>query len=92
MTPILLCPPPLTFQSDIKPDDLLPKGSRTKERSKEKKPLKDRKKGQTADGLEKRAVKAKVDELVVSVYCGLRPTDNNHVAASTCLSTCAGVQ
>lgn len=69
MTPILLCPfpPPLTLQSDIKPDDLLLKGSKTKEKSKEKKSLKDKKKGQAADGTEKRPVKAKVDELVVSI-------------------------
>uniref|UniRef100_A0A3Q1IH20 Otoferlin n=1 Tax=Anabas testudineus TaxID=64144 RepID=A0A3Q1IH20_ANATE len=40
-------------------------GSKTKEKSKEKKNLKDKKKGQAADGFEKRPVKAKVDELVV---------------------------
>uniref|UniRef100_A0A7N6F629 C2 domain-containing protein n=1 Tax=Anabas testudineus TaxID=64144 RepID=A0A7N6F629_ANATE len=51
--------------SNIKPDDLLLKGSKTKEKSKEKKNLKDKKKGQAADGFEKRPVKAKVDELVV---------------------------
>ncbi|KAK2856173.1 hypothetical protein Q5P01_004908 [Channa striata] len=49
--------------ADIKPDDLLLKGSKMK--SKEKKSLKDKKKGQAADGSEKRRVKAKVDELVV---------------------------
>ncbi|XP_071335505.1 otoferlin isoform X6 [Trachinotus anak] len=51
--------------ADIKPDDLLMKGSKMKEKSKEKKSSKDKKKGQPADGTEKRPVKAKVDELVV---------------------------
>nr|XP_033504490.1 otoferlin isoform X11 [Epinephelus lanceolatus] len=51
--------------ADIKPDDLLLKGSKTKEKSKEKKGYKDNKKGQAADGSEKRPVKAKVDELMV---------------------------
>ncbi|XP_054474149.1 otoferlin [Anoplopoma fimbria] len=51
--------------ADIKPDDLLLKGSKTKEKSKEKKNYKDKKKGQAADGSDKRPVKAKVDELVV---------------------------
>uniref|UniRef100_A0A3B4VC77 Otoferlin n=1 Tax=Seriola dumerili TaxID=41447 RepID=A0A3B4VC77_SERDU len=49
----------------IKPDDLLPKGSKTKEKSREKKSSKDKRKNQAADGTEKRPVKAKVDELVV---------------------------
>lgn len=56
-----------TLQSDIKPDDLLLKGSKTKEKSKDKKSSKDKKKGQAVDGAEKRPVKAKVDEMVVSV-------------------------
>ncbi|XP_030577059.1 otoferlin [Archocentrus centrarchus] len=51
--------------ADIKPDDLLLKGSKMKEKGKEKKSSKDKKKGQAADGSEKRPVKAKVDELVV---------------------------
>ncbi|XP_035535226.1 otoferlin isoform X2 [Morone saxatilis] len=51
--------------ADIKPDDLLLKGSKTKEKSKEKKSSKDKKKGQAADSSEKRPVKAKVDELLV---------------------------
>ncbi|XP_074471831.1 otoferlin isoform X6 [Sebastes fasciatus] len=51
--------------ADIKPDDLLLKGSKTKEKSKEKKSSKDKKKGQAADGSDKRPVKAKVDELMV---------------------------
>nr|XP_046229596.1 otoferlin isoform X2 [Scatophagus argus] len=51
--------------ADIKPDDLLLKGSKTKEKSKEKKSSKDKKKGQAADGSEKRLLKAKVDELLV---------------------------
>lgn len=67
MTPSLrfhiLSHPPL--QSDIKSDDLLLKGSRTKDKSKEKKGSKDKKKGQAADGPEKRPAKAKVDELLV---------------------------
>ncbi|XP_068580675.1 otoferlin isoform X14 [Cebidichthys violaceus] len=50
---------------DIKPDDLLLKGSKTKEKSKEKKSSRDKKKGQAADGSDKRPVKAKVDELMV---------------------------
>uniref|UniRef100_A0A3B4H5A1 Otoferlin n=1 Tax=Pundamilia nyererei TaxID=303518 RepID=A0A3B4H5A1_9CICH len=40
-------------------------GSKTKERGKEKKNSKDKRKGQAADGSERRPVKAKVDELVV---------------------------
>lgn len=59
----ILSHPPL--QSDIKSDDLLLKGSRTKDRSKEKKGSKDKKKGHAADGPEKRPSKAKVDELLV---------------------------
>ncbi|KAG8011347.1 Otoferlin [Nibea albiflora] len=51
--------------ADIKPDDLLMKGSKTKEKSREKKSSKEKKKGQAADGSEKRPVKAKVDELLV---------------------------
>uniref|UniRef100_UPI0037E85376 otoferlin n=1 Tax=Semicossyphus pulcher TaxID=241346 RepID=UPI0037E85376 len=51
--------------ADFKPDDLLLKGSKTKEKSKEKKNSKDKKKGQAADGAEKKPVKAKVDELLV---------------------------
>ncbi|XP_029318834.1 otoferlin isoform X5 [Cottoperca gobio] len=51
--------------ADIKHDDLPLKGSKTKEKSKEKKSYKDKKKGQAADGSEKRPVKAKVDELMV---------------------------
>uniref|UniRef100_A0A672H7B9 Otoferlin a n=1 Tax=Salarias fasciatus TaxID=181472 RepID=A0A672H7B9_SALFA len=39
-------------------------GSKMKEKSKEKKSAKDKKKGQAADGAEKRPVKARVDELV----------------------------
>uniref|UniRef100_A0A3Q3FEK4 Otoferlin n=1 Tax=Labrus bergylta TaxID=56723 RepID=A0A3Q3FEK4_9LABR len=49
----------------FKPDDLLLKGSKTKEKNKEKKGFKDKKKGPTADGTEKKPVKAKVDELLV---------------------------
>uniref|UniRef100_A0A4W6ERT2 Otoferlin a n=1 Tax=Lates calcarifer TaxID=8187 RepID=A0A4W6ERT2_LATCA len=49
----------------IKPDDLLLKGSKTKEKIKEKKSSKDKKKSQAADGAEKQPVKAKVDELMV---------------------------
>ncbi|XP_035851281.1 otoferlin isoform X11 [Sander lucioperca] len=51
--------------ADIKHDDLLLKGSKTKEKSKEKKSSKDKKKGHAADGSEKRTVKARVDELMV---------------------------
>ncbi|CAK6961861.1 otoferlin isoform X12 [Scomber scombrus] len=51
--------------ADIKPDDLLLKGSRIKEKGKEKKSSKDKKKGQAVDGPEKRPVKARVDELMV---------------------------
>uniref|UniRef100_A0A672H703 Otoferlin n=1 Tax=Salarias fasciatus TaxID=181472 RepID=A0A672H703_SALFA len=53
-----------THALDVKPDDLLLKGSKMKEKSKEKKSAKDKKKGQAADGAEKRPVKARVDELV----------------------------
>lgn len=48
------------------------KGSKTKERSKEKKSSKEKKKGQATDGSEKRPVKAKVDELLVSMSFTLR--------------------
>nr|XP_020443823.1 otoferlin isoform X5 [Monopterus albus] len=51
--------------ADIKPDDLLLKGSRTKEKGKEKKSSKDKKKSQAADSLEKQPFKVKLDELVV---------------------------
>ncbi|XP_039980979.1 LOW QUALITY PROTEIN: otoferlin [Xiphias gladius] len=51
--------------ADIKPDDLLLKGSKIKEKSKEKRSSKDKKKSGAADGTERRPVKAKVDELVV---------------------------
>ncbi|KAM9339086.1 otoferlin isoform 1-T1 [Symphorus nematophorus] len=51
--------------ADIKPDDLLLKGSKMKEKSKEKKSTKDKRKGQAADGTEKRPAKARVDELLV---------------------------
>ncbi|XP_038583171.1 otoferlin isoform X3 [Micropterus salmoides] len=51
--------------ADIKPNDLLMKGSKSREKSKEKKSSKDKKKGQAVDGSEKRPVKAKVDELLV---------------------------
>ncbi|XP_070843942.1 otoferlin isoform X13 [Chaetodon trifascialis] len=40
-------------------------GSKTKEKSKDKKSSKEKKKGQAADGSEKRPLKAKVDELLV---------------------------
>uniref|UniRef100_A0A8D3C139 Otoferlin a n=1 Tax=Scophthalmus maximus TaxID=52904 RepID=A0A8D3C139_SCOMX len=49
----------------IKPDDLLLKGSKTKERGKDKKSSKDKKKSHASDGMEKRPVKARVDELLV---------------------------
>ncbi|XP_029984053.1 otoferlin isoform X6 [Sphaeramia orbicularis] len=51
--------------ADIKPDDLLLKGSKMKEKGKEKKSSKDKKKGHAVDGSEKQPVKPKVDELVV---------------------------
>ncbi|XP_008294276.1 otoferlin isoform X2 [Stegastes partitus] len=51
--------------ADIKPDDLLLKGSKMKEKTKEKKSSKDKKKGLATDGSEKRPVKTKVDELMV---------------------------
>ncbi|XP_024860788.1 otoferlin isoform X6 [Kryptolebias marmoratus] len=51
--------------ADNRPDDLHLRGSKMKERSKEKKSSKDKKKGQAADGSEKRPVKPKVDELMV---------------------------
>ncbi|XP_058469621.1 otoferlin isoform X11 [Solea solea] len=48
------------------PDDLLLKGSKTKEKSKDKKSSKDKKKGhQAADGTDNEPVKSRVDELVV---------------------------
>ncbi|XP_041660479.1 otoferlin isoform X17 [Cheilinus undulatus] len=50
---------------DFKPDDLLLKGSKTKDKSKEKKGFKDKKKGQVVDGAEKKPPKARVDELMV---------------------------
>lgn len=54
-------------ESDIKPDDLLLKGSKTKEKSRDKKSSKDKKKSQAVNGAEKQPVKARVDELVVSI-------------------------
>ncbi|XP_047430131.1 otoferlin isoform X4 [Mugil cephalus] len=51
--------------ADVKPDDLILKGPKTKEKSKEKKSSKDKKKGHAADASENRPVKAKVDELMV---------------------------
>lgn len=48
------------------------KGSKSREKSKEKKSSKDKKKGQAVDGSEKRPVKAKVDELLVSMSLPLR--------------------
>lgn len=63
-------PPTISYfthlpQSDIKPDDLLPKGSKTKEKCKEKKGAKDKRKGQAVDGAEKQPGKGRVDEMVV---------------------------
>ncbi|XP_061890913.1 otoferlin isoform X2 [Entelurus aequoreus] len=49
--------------ADIKSDDLVRKGSRTKD--KYKKSSKDKRKGHALDGAEKRTTKAKVDELLV---------------------------
>ncbi|XP_072218043.1 otoferlin isoform X9 [Leuresthes tenuis] len=51
--------------ADIRPDDLHLKGSKMKDKGKEKKNSKEKKRGQATDGSEKRPVKAKVDELVV---------------------------
>uniref|UniRef100_A0A7N8Y6B1 Otoferlin n=1 Tax=Mastacembelus armatus TaxID=205130 RepID=A0A7N8Y6B1_9TELE len=45
--------------------DLLLKGSKMKEKGKEKKSSKEKKKGQAADGSDKRPAKSRVDELVV---------------------------
>lgn len=53
------------FQSDIKLDDPLLKGPRTKDKCKDKKSVKDKRKGQATDGAEKQPGKAKVDEMVV---------------------------
>ncbi|KAM4529505.1 otoferlin isoform 7-T7 [Fundulus diaphanus] len=54
-----------TETADIRADDLHLKGSRIKERYKEKKISKDKKKSHAGDGLEKLPPKARVDELVV---------------------------
>ncbi|XP_077442838.1 otoferlin isoform X1 [Stigmatopora argus] len=51
--------------ADIKCDDLVWKGSRMKERNKEKRNAKDKKKVHAVDGVEKRMVKPKVDEMMV---------------------------
>ncbi|MEQ2250937.1 hypothetical protein ILYODFUR_006002, partial [Ilyodon furcidens] len=51
--------------TDIRPEDLHLKSSKMKERFKEKKSFKDKKKSHAADGLEKRPLKARVDELMV---------------------------
>ncbi|XP_037541805.1 otoferlin [Nematolebias whitei] len=51
--------------ADNRPDDPLLRGSKMKDKIKEKKSSKDKKKGHTADGSEKRPVKPKVDELKV---------------------------
>ena len=69
MTPCLVFHSPLWL--DIKPDDLHLKGSKMKDKGKEKKSSKEKKRGQATDGSDKRPVKAKVDELVVSVFHSL---------------------
>ncbi|XP_033931919.1 otoferlin isoform X3 [Pseudochaenichthys georgianus] len=51
--------------ADIRHDDLILKGFKTKDKSREKRFFKDKKKGQAAEHSERRPVKAKVDELVV---------------------------
>ncbi|XP_019721107.1 otoferlin isoform X3 [Hippocampus comes] len=51
--------------ADIKCDDLVRKGSRMRERNKEKRSAKDKKKCHAVDAAEKRTVKSKVDELMV---------------------------
>ncbi|KAM8847475.1 otoferlin isoform 6-T6 [Synchiropus picturatus] len=51
--------------AEIQPDDLLLKGPKVKEKSKEKKGGKDKKKGQVVEATERRPVKSKVDELMV---------------------------
>ncbi|CAG03622.1 unnamed protein product, partial [Tetraodon nigroviridis] len=51
--------------ADIKLDDPLLKGSRTKEKCRDKKGVKDKRKGQATDGAEKQPGRAKVDEMVV---------------------------
>uniref|UniRef100_A0A3B4BFR6 C2 domain-containing protein n=1 Tax=Periophthalmus magnuspinnatus TaxID=409849 RepID=A0A3B4BFR6_9GOBI len=51
---------------ELKPDDLLLKGPKLKDKSKDKRFTKDKKKGkEAADGAEKRPVKLRVDELMV---------------------------
>uniref|UniRef100_A0A3P9KTT7 Otoferlin n=1 Tax=Oryzias latipes TaxID=8090 RepID=A0A3P9KTT7_ORYLA len=49
----------------VKPNDLILKGSKMKEKSREKKGMKDKKKGQPPESSEKQPLKTKVDELVV---------------------------
>ncbi|XP_068610034.1 otoferlin [Brachionichthys hirsutus] len=51
--------------TDIIPDFLLPKGSRAKDKGRDKKGSRDRKKGPAADGADRRPLKGKVDELLV---------------------------
>ncbi|XP_034017505.1 otoferlin isoform X1 [Thalassophryne amazonica] len=50
---------------DFKPDEIFTKGSKMKEKIKEKKNTKDKKKGHPGDDADKRHVKSKVDELMV---------------------------
>lgn len=56
------------FQSDIRFDDPLLKGSKIKEKCKDKKGVKDKRKGQATDGAEQQPGKAKVDEMVVRQF------------------------
>ncbi|XP_055088362.1 LOW QUALITY PROTEIN: otoferlin [Periophthalmus magnuspinnatus] len=56
----------LVETGELKPDDLLLKGPKLKDKSKDKRFTKDKKKGkEAADGAEKRPVKLRVDELMV---------------------------
>uniref|UniRef100_A0A3Q2XCE0 Otoferlin n=1 Tax=Hippocampus comes TaxID=109280 RepID=A0A3Q2XCE0_HIPCM len=55
----------IAAEAAIKCDDLVRKGSRMRERNKEKRSAKDKKKCHAVDAAEKRTVKSKVDELMV---------------------------
>ena len=57
-----------------------------KEKGKGKRNPRDKKKGQAVDGTEKRPVKAKVDELVVSVSDRSSPVENNADVSSSVLA------
>ena len=63
-------PPPLPNSDLIHPDDLLTKGSKSRDKSRDRRGPKDRKKGgHVMEGPEKRGPRPRVDELLVGALC-----------------------